>query len=100
MGLSVLAQKIGLSEDIGAFIAGVALAASPISLFIAESLKPLRDFFLVMFFFSIGATFNFGLAQQIMIPALILSALVLLFKPILFYLLLGKSGEKSRLQKR
>ena len=46
LGLSVLAEKIGLSEDIGAFVAGVALAASPISLFIAESLKPLRDFFL------------------------------------------------------
>lgn len=51
LGISVLAQTIGLSEDIGAFIAGVALASSPISLFIAESLKPLRDFFLVMFFF-------------------------------------------------
>ncbi|VEB37763.1 sodium/hydrogen antiporter [Legionella cherrii] len=95
LGLSVLAQAIGLSEDIGAFIAGVALAASPISLYIAESLKPLRDFFLVMFFFSIGATFNFGLAHQVIIPALILSGLVLLFKPILFSLLLGKSGEKK-----
>ncbi|KTD73189.1 cation:proton antiporter [Legionella tucsonensis] len=99
LGMSVLAQKIGLSEDIGAFIAGVALAASPISLFIAESLKPLRDFFLVMFFFSIGATFNFGLAQQVLIPALILSLLVLLFKPVLFYLLLGKSGEKKHVAK-
>jgi Kef-type K+ transport system membrane component KefB len=99
LGLSVLAQKIGLSEDIGAFIAGVALAASPISLFIAESLKPLRDFFLVMFFFSIGATFNFDLAKQVVIPALILSALVLLFKPALFYLLLGKSGEKKQVAK-
>ncbi|MBN9228184.1 MULTISPECIES: cation:proton antiporter [Legionella] len=99
LGLSVLAQRIGLSEDIGAFIAGVALAASPISLYIAESLKPLRDFFLVMFFFSIGATFNFGLAHQIMVPAIILSAIVLLFKPILFYLLLGKSGEKKQVAK-
>ena len=43
LGLSVFASRIGLSEDIGAFVAGVALAASPISLFIAESLKPLRD---------------------------------------------------------
>ncbi|KTD68120.1 sodium/hydrogen antiporter [Legionella steelei] len=99
LGLSVLAQRIGLSEDIGAFIAGVALAASPISLYIAESLKPLRDFFLVMFFFSIGATFNFGLAHQIMVPAIILSAIVLLFKPVLFYLLLGKSGEKKQVAK-
>lgn len=51
LGMSVLAQEVGLSEDIGAFVAGVALASSPISLYIAESLKPLRDFFLVMFSF-------------------------------------------------
>lgn len=99
LGMSVLAQKIGLSEDIGAFVAGVALAASPISLFIAESLKPLRDFFLVMFFFSIGATFNFGYAGQVFIPALILSVLVLVIKPALFYLLLSKSGEKKPVAK-
>lgn len=65
LGLSVLGQRLGLSEDIGAFVAGVALASSPISLFIAESLKPLRDFFLVMFFFTIGATFNFSYASQV-----------------------------------
>lgn len=99
LGLSVLAQKIGLSEDIGAFIAGVALAASPISLFIAESLKPLRDFFLVIFFFSIGATFNFNLGKQIVLPALVLSALVLIIKPLLFYVLLKKSGEKKQVSK-
>jgi Kef-type K+ transport system membrane component KefB len=99
LGLSVLAQKVGLSEDIGAFVAGVALAASPISLFIAESLKPLRDFFLVMFFFSIGATFNFGFAQQVFVPALILSGLVLIIKPLLFYVLFYKSGEKKQVSK-
>ncbi len=99
LGLSVLAQKLGLSEDIGAFVAGVALAASPISLFIAESLKPLRDFFLVMFFFTIGATFNFGYAAQVVIPAVILAILILVMKPLLFYLLLVRSGEKKTVAK-
>lgn len=99
LGLSVLAKKIGLSEDIGAFVAGVALAASPISLFIAESLKPLRDFFLVMFFFSIGASFNFGFAGQVLVPALILSAMILVVKPLLFYFLLYRSGEKKSVAK-
>lgn len=99
LGMSVLAQKIGLSEDIGAFVAGVALAASPISLFIAESLKPLRDFFLVMFFFSIGAAFNFAYVGQVLIPTLILSAIVLIVKPLLFYFLLNKSGEKKHVSK-
>ncbi|NSL16916.1 cation:proton antiporter [Tatlockia micdadei] len=99
LGMSFLAQKVGLSEDIGAFVAGVALAASPISLYIAESLKPLRDFFLVMFFFSIGATFNFGFAAQVVIPACILSFLMLLAKPLLFRFLLVRAGEKKPVAK-
>ena len=99
LGLSVLAAKLGLSEDIGAFVAGVALASSPISLFIAESLKPLRDFFLVMFFFSVGATFNFGSAAQIVIPAFILATLMLIFKPLCFHLLFCKAGEKVAVAK-
>ncbi len=95
LGLSVLAVHLGLSEDIGAFVAGVALASSPISLFIAESLKPLRDFFLVMFFFSVGATFNFSFAAQVLIPAFILAALILVLKPLCFSFLLNKMGEKK-----
>ncbi|WP_367605654.1 cation:proton antiporter [Legionella sp. W05-934-2] len=95
MGMSVLGHALGLSEDIGAFVAGVALASSPISLYIAESLKPLRDFFLVMFFFTVGATFNFSLGSQVMIPAFILSVLIILFKPLLFSMLLTFSGEKK-----
>ncbi len=99
LGLSVLALQLGLSEDIGAFVAGVALASSPISLFIAESLKPLRDFFLVMFFFSVGATFNFGYGAQVLIPALILSTMMLVFKPLCFSLFLYKAGEKKAVSK-
>jgi len=45
-----VAEFIGLSYEMGAFIAGVAFASSPISLVIAEQLKPLRDFFLILFF--------------------------------------------------
>ena len=99
LSLSMLANQLGLSEDIGAFVAGVALASSPISLFIAESLKPLRDFFLVMFFFAVGATFNFSYAAQVIIPACILSVLMLVFKPICFQLLLLNSGEKKSVAK-
>ncbi len=99
LGMSVLAERVGLSLDIGAFVAGVALASSPISLYLAESLKPLRDFFLVMFFFSIGATFNFGYAAQVVIPALILSSLMLILKPLLFKYLLIKAGEKKTVAK-
>ena len=57
LGVSQLGYAMGLSHEIGAFIAGVALARSPVATYIAESLKPLRDFFLVMFFFALGAGF-------------------------------------------
>ena len=93
LGIAELAYALGLSHEIGAFIAGVALATSPIARFIAESLKPLRDFFLVLFFFSLGASFNLKLLQEILLPALLLAAAVLLIKPLLFRHLLQRSGE-------
>lgn len=99
LGMSVIAKEIGLTEDIGAFVAGVALASSPISLYIAESLKPLRDFFLVLFFFSVGATFNFSFASQVVIPACLLAFITLVFKPIIFYYLLNYYGEKKAIAK-
>ena len=70
LGIAELAAGIGLSAEIGAFVAGVSLATNPISQFIAYSLKPLRDFFLVLFFFSLGAQFNIGLLGEIIAPAL------------------------------
>lgn len=97
LGIANLATLFGLSEEIGAFLAGVVLAEGPISLFIAESLKPLRDFFLVLFFFSIGAKFDFNYFQAVLIPALIMSTLLLLAKPFTFAKLLRFSGETKRI---
>lgn len=92
LGLAEAAVYVGLSAEMGAFIAGVALATSPISQYIATSLKPLRDFFLILFFFSVGASFNLTLIDDILLPALALTAAVLALKPVVFrYLLQGIS---------
>jgi len=93
LGMAELAGLMGLSHEIGAFIAGVALATNPIALFIAESLKPLRDFFLVIFFFSLGAGFDLGALQSVLLPALVLAAAAMLLKPLVFGYLLRQSGE-------
>lgn len=95
LGLAELANVLGLSREIGAFIAGVALAASPISLFISERLKPLRDFFLVMFFFSMGAGINLGMVPQVLMPTLWLTTLILLLKPLVFRILLVGTDETA-----
>ncbi|MBE9562922.1 MAG: cation:proton antiporter, partial [Proteobacteria bacterium] len=73
LGMAELAANMGLSYEIGAFIAGVVLASSPIALFIAESLKPLRDFFLVIFFFTLGAGLELGTLYTVLIPATVLA---------------------------
>ena len=93
LGIAELAQYVGLSHEIGAFIAGVTLASSPIALFITERLKPLRDFFLIIFFFSLGAGFNMSVINEIIIPASILAVLALVFKPLIFSWLLQREGE-------
>jgi Kef-type K+ transport system membrane component KefB len=93
LGLAELANIIGLSYEIGAFIAGVSIASSPISLYIAESLKPLRDFFLVVFFFSVGANFNLDYLHVIYIPAMILAVLMLILKPVTYGILLRSVSE-------
>lgn len=91
--MAELSHWFSLSEEIGAFIAGVALASNPISFYIAESLKPLRDFFLVIFFFSIGASFNFDYFNQVIAPACLLATFILILKPVVFKSLLQRYGE-------
>ena len=93
--LAELSVYLGLSDEIGAFIAGVTLAATPISLYIAESLKPVRDFFLVLFFFSVGASFNLEYFGQLIIPALIAAVLYFLLKPLIYRWLLKYVGESA-----
>ena len=93
LGLAELSVWLGLSREIGAFIAGVALASSKIALFIAESLKPLRDFFLIIFFFTLGAGLDLIKLVDVLVPALLLAALLLAAKPWVFRWLLVMNGE-------
>lgn len=79
-----VAEMIGLSYEMGAFIAGVAFASSPISLIIAEHLKPLRDFFLILFFFSIGAQFDFLVTQDVLLAGFVIALLIMIVKPLTF----------------
>ena len=92
LSMAEVAKYAGLTHEVGAFIAGVSIATSPISLFIAESLKPVRDFFLVLFFFSVGATFNLSYLNQIIIPAAVIAITISLAKPVIFKVLLNKVG--------
>ncbi len=97
LGISLLANAVGLSYEIGAFIAGVAIAASPMAIYIASQVQPIRDFFLVLFFFLIGASFNLRYFEAIVVPALILTAIFMVIKPLVFRLLLKQVNETKEI---
>lgn len=99
LGVSQIAVFLGLSAGIGAFVAGVSIAVGPIARYIAENLKPLRDFFLVVFFFSIGASLKFSSLLVVAVPALILAGVLLLLKPLVFRYLYRLTGEKDEAAK-
>lgn len=92
-----IAEQLGLSYEIGAFIAGVSLATCPAALVIAEDLKPLRDFFLILFFFSIGARFNFFMSEQVIIAGLVISLALIVAKPYIFRWCFRAIGEANTL---
>ena len=94
--LAELSSLMGLSHEIGAFIAGVALASCPIANFIADNLRPLRDFFLVIFFFSIGAGFDLSMVKTVWLPACLLALSLVIVKPYVFKWLFVRAGERKR----
>ena len=99
LGMAKGAQALGLSYEIGAFIAGVTIAISPVSLIISERLKSLREFFIILFFFAIGAQFDVFKTKEIILPAIIITTLIILFKPFIFQKAFNKVGEKAHISK-
>ena len=96
LSLASIAEKMGLSFEIGGFIAGVSLATSPIAQYIAEHLKPLRDFFLILFFFSVGASLNVVLLREVWLATIILAIVTVIVKPRVFaYLLVLQKEDKD-----
>ncbi|MEI6413475.1 MAG: cation:proton antiporter [Pseudomonadota bacterium] len=93
LAMAQLAGWAGLSHEAGAFLAGVLLAMNPIALYVVGSLKPLRDFFLILFFFSIGAGFKLPQLALVLWPALGIAAVSILVKPPVYRVLLGFAGE-------
>ena len=96
LGLAYLFQRAGFSIEIGALFAGVSLASLPYSSEMASKLKPLRDFFLVIFFITLGQSMSPGQLTGVIGPALVLSAVVLVVKPLSVLTSMGLLGYTKR----
>lgn len=89
------AEAIGLTFEMGAFVAGVSIATLPISLVIAEELKPLRDFFLILFFFSIGAQFDLMVMKDVVLAGSLIAIIIVLMKSLVYRWGFNIAGEKD-----
>ncbi len=96
LGVAAVFYNFGFSLEIGALIAGVALSVSPYAEEISSRMKPLRDFFVLLFFVLLGSQIIIGSIGSIAVPALILSLFVLIGNPIIVIILMNLLGYKSR----
>lgn len=82
----------GFSIEIGALFAGVALAHLPYVQAISTRLKPLRDFFIVLFFINLGVGLILDNFMASLVPAVLLSVLALTVKPLAIMMSFGWLG--------
>lgn len=92
---SIIASPlVGLSLEIGGFLAGLALSGSFEHTQIAHKIKPIRDFFLTLFFVGLGLNLRFD--RSILPLALVLSGVVIFAKPFIVWLLMRLMLYKQR----
>jgi Kef-type K+ transport system membrane component KefB/Trk K+ transport system NAD-binding subunit len=96
LGSATLFQKIGLSSEIGALLAGVCLATQPYAQEVSSRLRPLRDFFVVVFFIALGANLTLhGFSS--MFGLFVVSVLIaVIIKPLVAMAVLGFMGYTKR----
>lgn len=95
-GLGALFGYLGFSIEIGALVAGVSLSISPYSQEISSKLKPLRDFFVVIFFILLGSKISFSGFDKIFIPFLVFFIFIILIKPIITAVTLELFGYNKK----
>lgn len=91
-GIGTIFFENGFSLEVGALLAGVALAPMPYAQEIGSRLRPLRDFFVVVFFIALGAKLNIDNIGGIIWQAIGLSAFVLIGNPIIVMTIMGVLG--------
>jgi Kef-type K+ transport system membrane component KefB len=93
-----LAAALGLSREMGALVAGVAISTFPYTMDVAARVNTLRDFFVTLFFVSLGMQIPAPTGDMLM-WACVLSALVVVSRSITVFPVLYKMkmGHRSSL---
>lgn len=96
LGLASAFQFLGFSVEIGALVAGVALSATVVAEEVGSRMRPLRDFFIILFFVLLGSSLVLDFSAHILIPVLVFSAFILLGNPIIVVILMNLLGYHKK----
>ncbi len=96
LAVAALFAMFGFSIEIGALVAGITLSMSPFSYEIGSRMKPIKDFFVTMFFILLGAHLILTDIHSLLIAALILSTFVLIGNPIIVLMVMNVLGYKRK----
>jgi Kef-type K+ transport system membrane component KefB len=96
VALAALGEWAGFSKEAGAFLAGFSLASSPYREAISARLGGVRDFLLLFFFIDLGAKLEMATLGAEVVPALLLSAFVLVGNPLIVMAIMGFMGYRRR----
>lgn len=96
VGIGAIFKETGFSLEVGALAAGVALANFSFAQEAASRLKPLRDFFIVLFFVVLGSHLDLSNIVDVLPVALALSAFVVVGNPIIVMLIMGVLGYRKK----
>lgn len=96
VSVAALSASLGFSVEVGAFLAGFALASTPYREAIASSLSGLRDFLLLFFFIELGSQLDFSAIGAQVPAAIVLSLFVLIGNPIIVMVIMGVMRYPSR----
>ena len=92
----VSSPTVGFSIEIGGFLAGLSLANAMENFQIASKVRALRDFFITIFFVSLGMQMQLGSLEKIMLPVIVFSLFVLILKPLIITSAMGFLGYRKR----
>ncbi len=96
LGSATLFSKVGLSSEIGALLAGICLAPQPYAQEVASRLRPLRDFFVIVFFITLGAALSFAHFSSLLPLILVAILIAVVAKPLVAMAILGMLGYTKR----
>lgn len=96
VALAAGAELVGLSKELGAFIAGVTLATTAYRDAIGSRLTSLRDFLLLFFLVDLGSVLDLAVLGDQLIAAIVLSVFVLVGKPLILLAIMGAMGFRRR----